>query len=80
LKFKGFQGSDGECWTFEPRLASGNWDKAVFLFSELLPVVFWGNQHGAHKLDTQAVRALSFLIPGSPGKGQLQIRSVRIQP
>jgi hypothetical protein len=78
--FKGVKGADGECWTFEPRRASGEWEKAVFLFSELLPVVFWGNQQGGQRLDAQAVTSLSIQIPGKQGAGKFQLRGIRFQP
>ena len=38
--------------------------------------MYWGNQGGNMILDTQGLRAMSFLIRNGQGKGQLRIYRV----
>jgi hypothetical protein len=39
--------------------------------------VYWGNQAGNMVVDTQGLRAISFLLHGGQGKGQLSIYRIR---
>jgi hypothetical protein len=75
--YEGKRGADGESYELPQFAASGTRQLVRFHLADADRRVYWGNQGGNMTLDTQGLRAISFLIRGGQGKGQLRIYRIR---
>ena len=75
--YDGKHGADGESFELPQFLATGGRQVARFRLAEAERRVYWGNQRGNMTVDTQGLRAMSFLIRGGQGSGQLRIYRIR---
>jgi agarase len=74
--YEGKRGADGESYELPQFTASGTRQVVRLRLTDAERRVYWGNQGGNMVLDTQALRAISFLIRSGQGKGQLRIYRV----
>ena len=76
--YDGKRGADGESYELPQFSATtSRREKVRFRLADAERRVYWGNQRGNMTLDTQGLRAMSFLVRGGQGKGQLQIYRIR---
>jgi hypothetical protein len=75
--YKGEHGADGESYELPEFTATGARQIVRFRLADAERRVYWGNQSGNLILDTQGLRAMSFLIRSGQGKGQLRIYRIR---
>ena len=75
--YEGRNGADGESYELPPFTASGARQTVRFHLADAERRVYWGNQAGNMVVDTQGLRAISFLLHGGQGKGQLSIYRIR---
>jgi CubicO group peptidase (beta-lactamase class C family) len=78
--FKGVAGTDGESWFFPLLTGTGKWETYTVELSDRMLRPEWGNQHGNHVLDLQAIDDFDFVIPGGQGKGVLLIKDLEFRP
>jgi len=75
--YEGVHGADGESYELPQFTTIGARQVVRFRLADSERRVYWGNQGGNMILDTQGLRAMSFLIRGGQGKGQLRIYRIR---
>ena len=71
--YEGKRGADGESYELPQFVATGARQVVRLHLVAAERRAYWGNQGGNMILDTQALRAISFLIRSGQGKGQLRI-------
>ncbi len=74
--YEGKRGADGESYELPQFTATGSRQVVRLRLSDAERRIYWGNQGGNMVLDTQGLRAISFLIRSGQGKGQLRIYRV----
>jgi agarase len=74
--YEGKRGADGESYELPQFTATGSRQLVRLRLTDAERRIYWGNQGGNMILDTQALRAISFLLRGGQGKGQLRIYRV----
>jgi hypothetical protein len=74
--YEGKRGADGESYELPQFTATGARQIVQLHLTDAERRICWGNQGGNMILDTQGLRAISFLIRSGQGKGQLQIYRV----
>jgi hypothetical protein len=74
--YEGKRGADGESYELPQFTATGARQVVRLRLTDAERRIYWGNQGGNMILDTQALRAISFLIRSGQGKGQLRIYRV----
>ena len=74
--YEGKRGADGESYELPQFTATGARQTVRLRLTDAERRMYWGNQGGNMILDTQGLRAMSFLIRNGQGKGQLRIYRV----
>ena len=74
--YEGNRGADGESYELPQFTATGARQVVRLRLADAERRIYWGNQGGNMILDTQGLRAISFLIRSGQGKGQLRIYRV----
>jgi hypothetical protein len=74
--YEGKRGADGESYELPQFTATGTRQIVRLRLADAERRIYWGNQGGNMILDTQGLRAISFLIRSGQGKGQLRIYRV----
>ncbi|HXI84274.1 MAG TPA: hypothetical protein VNL17_09330 [Verrucomicrobiae bacterium] len=74
--YEGARGADGESYELPQFTATGARQVVRLRLTDAERRIYWGNQGGNMILDTQGLRAISFLIRSGQGKGQLRIYRV----
>jgi len=74
--YEGKRGADGESYELPAFTATGARQVVRLRLTDAERRIYWGNQGGNMILDTQGLRAISFLIRSGQGKGQLRIYRV----
>jgi hypothetical protein len=74
--YEGLRGADGESYELPQFTATGVRQVVHLHLADAERRIYWGNQGGNMILDTQGLRAISFLIRSGQGKGQLRIYRV----
>ena len=72
-EYKGVSEADGESWE-SPRLTgSGKMQAYLVNLADLQPRSVWGNQHGNHVIDIEAVKSLDLYVSGGQGSGKISL-------
>jgi hypothetical protein len=74
--YEGNRGADGESYELPQFTATGARQVVRLRLADAERRIYWGNQGGNMILDTQGLRAISFLLRSGQGKGQLRIYRV----
>jgi len=74
--YEGNRGADGESYELPQFTATGTRQVVRLRLADAERRIYWGNQGGNMILDTQGLRAISFLLRSGQGKGQLRIYRV----
>jgi len=74
--YEGKRGADGESYELPQFTATGARQVVRLHLADAERRIYWGNQGGNMILDTQGLRAISFLIRSGQGTGQLRIYRV----
>ena len=74
--YNGKNGADGESYELPVFIATGNRQVVRLRLTDAERRLYWGNQNGNMTLDTQGLRAMSFLIRNGQGSGELRIYRV----
>jgi hypothetical protein len=77
--FQGVNGTDGESYVFPALTGTGQWKTYTVDLADGLPRTDWGNQHGNHVLDLQAIANFDFVILGRQGKGELLVKDLEFR-
>lgn len=78
-EFKGVNGTDGESYGYPSVTGTGQWKTYTIDLADGLPRLDWGNQHGNHVLDLQAISGFDFVILGKQGKGELLVKDLEFR-
>ncbi len=78
-KFDTSAGDDGEGYISPPIYGTGNAEKIRVPIAAFLKQKFFGNQHGAQRIDMQAVRNLGLQLSGDPRRGEVVVRALRLE-
>jgi hypothetical protein len=74
--YEGNRGADGESYELPQFTATGTRQVVRLRLADAERRIYWGNQGGNMILDTQGLRAISFLLRSGQGKGRLRIYRV----
>ncbi len=78
-KFDTTAGDDAEAYVSIPIFGTGEVESYRLPIVQLLRQQFFGSQMGGYRIDMQAVRNLGIQVSGEPRRGEVQVRSFRLE-
>jgi hypothetical protein len=78
-KFDTSAGDDGEGFISGPVFGAGIMETYRIPIARLLKQQFFGNQNGVQRIDMQAIRNLGIQVSGDPRRGEVVVRSFRLE-
>jgi hypothetical protein len=78
-KFDTSAGDDGEGYVSPPIYGTGELQTARIPIADFLKQKFFGNQHGGSRIDMQAIRVTGIQVSGAPRRGDVVVRSYRLE-